>query len=160
MSRACRAALLGVLALLTFASAAQADVAQDLRARTAFTLAGGGAAKPADGLAAADAKLFVYALAGLPDGQTVLWIDNRRPLWRVDLAGRLHPLGAVGRIGTFAVDPGTGEIVVVPGRVDVDKSTVPLARTRRLPIDGGKPTPLARTPNFVWFVVPLGGGEY
>src|SRR3954469_13860911 len=104
MSRACLGA---VLALLSLACAtAQADVASDLRARTAFTLAGGGTAKPADGLPAGDAKLFVYALAGLPDGQTVVWIDNSRPLWRIDLSGRLHPLGARGRIGTFAVDPG------------------------------------------------------
>src|SRR3954447_5630535 len=160
MSRPCRAGLLLAVALLTLVSAAHADPAQDLRARTAFTLAGGGTAKPADGLPAGDAKLFVYALAALPDGQTVLWIDNRHPLWRVDVVGKLHPLGAVGRIGTFAVDPGTGEIVIVPGRLDVDGSTIPLARIQRLPIDGGKPTPLAKTPNFVWFVVPLGGGEY
>ena len=160
MSRPCRAGLYAVVALLTLASAAHADVAQDLRGRTAFTLAGGGTSKPADGLPAGDAKLFVYQLAGLPDGQTVLWIDDPHPLWRVDLAGRLHPLGARGRIGTFAVDPGTGELVIVPGRKDVDGSTIPLARIERLPLEGGRPKPFAKTPNFVWFVVPLGAGQY
>src|SRR3954469_5793205 len=160
MSRACRAALLGVLALLTFASAAQADLAQDLRGRPAFTLAGGGTAKPADGLPAGDARLFVYALAGLPDGQTVIWIDNARPLWRVDQAGRLHPLGVTGRLGAFAVDPGSGEIVAVPGRKDVDGSTIPLARLERVPLGGGAPAPFARTARPLWFVAPLGAGEY
>src|SRR4051794_26103056 len=160
MSRPCRAGLLALVALLTLASAAHADVAQDLRARTAFTLAGGGTANPADGLPASDAKLFVYELAGLPDGQTVLWIDNPCPLWRVDTAGRLHPLGATGRIGTFTVDPATGEVVIVRGRKDVDGSTIPLARIDRLPLDGGKPTPLAKTPNYVWFLAPLGAGRY
>ena len=71
MSRAFLALLAG---LLIAAPVARADLAGDLRARTAFTLAGGGSARPADGLPAGDAKLFVYGLAALPDGRHVAWL--------------------------------------------------------------------------------------
>jgi hypothetical protein len=84
--------VLVILVAIALASAAAPHAfAAELDGRV-FTVAGGGTKAPRDGLAATDARLTADIAALVPDGTIVVAESFNPRAWRIDLAGRLHPL--------------------------------------------------------------------